>query len=171
MLVTPLSLRRAQTVLVLHRHAEVFQLAHVEVDAFHAEDAAENQPAVEHADGQTVGFGAAVDIFRGDQRAGAGHVLDDQWRVAGNMFAHVARHGAGVDIEAAAGAAADDDANGLAAVEFFGAATSSAVAIASRRVTIAIKRFEAISFYLPNRVNIGKQRGCQRVLRLARIVT
>ena len=35
---------------VLHRHAEKFQLAHVEVDAFYAERAAQDQRAVEDAE-------------------------------------------------------------------------------------------------------------------------
>ncbi len=106
---------------VLNRHAEVFQFAHIEVDALLAQNAAQNQRAVEDAEGKTVGLGAAVQIFGGDQRAGAGHIFDQQRRVAGNMLAHVARHDARVDIEAAAGAAADDDADSFASVEIIGA--------------------------------------------------
>jgi len=37
------------------------------------------------------------------------------------VFTHVPRHRAGVDIEAAAGAAADDDPDGLAFVKVIGA--------------------------------------------------
>jgi hypothetical protein len=104
---------------VLHRHTEEFQLAHVYVDAFHAEDSAQNQTAVEHTDGQTIGFRAAVDVLRGNEGASARHIFDDERRISRNMFAHMARHGASVDIKSTAWAAADDDTNGLAFVKVF----------------------------------------------------
>ena len=106
---------------VLNRHAEEFQLSHVEVDAFHAESAAQDQRAVEDAERKAVGLGAAVKIFGGDQRARAGHVFNKMAGLPGICFAHVACHGARVNIEAAAGAAADDDADRFPFVEIIGA--------------------------------------------------
>jgi hypothetical protein len=52
-----------------------------------------------------------------DHAAGAGHVLHYNVWEARDMFAHVARVGAGEDVVGVAGQIADDDANGFALVE------------------------------------------------------
>src|SRR5688572_9792998 len=59
-------------------------------------------------------------IFGGYEGSRAGHVLDDQRRISRNVFTHVPRHCPGINIEAAAGAAADDDADGFAFVKIIG---------------------------------------------------
>ena len=63
-------------------------------------------------------FGSgAEDVIGRDQPTAAGHVDDDDgWR-AGNVAADVACDETRGRVEAAAGARADDDADGLAAVE------------------------------------------------------
>ena len=66
------------------------------------------------ADGQAVGFGSFVNMIGGDQAAGAGHVLDDDARVAGNVFTHMTRDRARVGVETPARGKADDDFDRLA---------------------------------------------------------
>ena len=79
----------------------------------------QEESADEVADGQAVGLGDLVHIVGGNQKSRAGHVVDDEGRVAGDMFAHVAGDGAGVGVVAAAGGGADDDPDGLAAIKIF----------------------------------------------------
>ena len=119
MLVTPLDFGDADGGSVLGRDAEVFELAPVELNAGFAQDMLEDQSADEMADGEAVRLGDFVDVIGGDQTAGAGHVFDDEGRIAGNMLAQVARDGARVGVVAAAGGAADDDADRFAFVEWF----------------------------------------------------
>jgi len=54
-----------------------------------------------------------------DQMAGAGHVFNDDARLAGHMSAEMARQGARVGIETAAGRSADDHPDRLSFVEIF----------------------------------------------------
>ena len=68
-----------------------------------AEDLLQQQRADEIADGQAIRSAGFVEIIGGEPAAGAGHIVDDHGRVAGYMLRHVARDGAGVLIEAAAG--------------------------------------------------------------------
>ena len=104
---------------VLSRHAEVLELAPVEFNAGFAENVLEDETADEMADREAIRFGDFVDVVGGDQTARAGHVLDDKSRIAGNMLAQVARDGSRVGVVAAAGGAADDDADRFAFVEWF----------------------------------------------------
>ena len=60
---------------------------------------------------------ARVQVIGGGEPAGAGHVLHDDGRIAGDVFAEVARDIAGVEIEAAAAGGRDDDPDLLAPVE------------------------------------------------------
>jgi hypothetical protein len=69
------------------------------------------------ADGETIGFGLIVNMVRRDEADGAGHVFDQSGRITGNMFAEMARDGAGVNIEPTARFVGDDETYGFAAVK------------------------------------------------------
>src|SRR5919109_4868944 len=58
-------------------------------------------------------------MIRGDQTPRAGHVFHHDGRIARNIFPHVSGDGSGVGIESTAGGESNDDANDLAAIEFF----------------------------------------------------
>jgi hypothetical protein len=105
---------------VLDRHAEPFELAKVEIKTLGVEHLAQDQVAVEYSKRQSIRLRCTVQVFCGYPCRRTGHVLDDKDRMAGNMFAHMPGHRPGVDIEAAAGRAADNDANSFAFVEVVG---------------------------------------------------
>src|SRR5215510_2316063 len=105
----------------LDRRADELELARVELDARLAEGLAQEEPAVEMADREPVGLRDAIEMIRQNEAAGAGHVLDDERRIAGNVPAHVAREHSRVRIESAAGGEAHDQPDGLALVEGLGA--------------------------------------------------
>jgi hypothetical protein len=58
-----------------------------------------------------------VKVFGCNQGCPSRHILDNDGRMAGDVFTHVPRHHAAVRIESASGAPADDDANCLTFVE------------------------------------------------------
>src|SRR4029078_2007698 len=72
---------------VLGRDAEVLELAPVELNTGFAQNMLEDQTADEMANDEAIRFGDFVDVVGGDQTAGAGHVFDDEGRIAGNMLA------------------------------------------------------------------------------------
>ena len=113
----PVDFVHANDETILRRHAEVFEFERIEFDSGFTQQLLQSDAAQVMADGETVGLGDLVKIVGGDDRAGAGHVLDDHRRIAWNMFAEVTRQRAGVEIVAAAGGEADDDADGFALVE------------------------------------------------------
>ncbi len=100
-----------------HGHAEPAEFAAVEPRGFVAEHLLQDQRTDEMADGETIGFGLIVNMVRRDEADGAGHVFDQSGRITGNMFAEMARDGAGVNIEPTARFVGDDEANGFAAVK------------------------------------------------------
>ena len=69
------------------------------------------------ADRESVGLGDSKDMVGSDQAARARHIFYDDTGVTRNVFAQMARNGAGVSIEAAAGGKANDDANVFTFVE------------------------------------------------------
>ncbi|MBI2183272.1 MAG: hypothetical protein HYU31_21010 [Deltaproteobacteria bacterium] len=96
---------------------QVFEFLAVEFDPFGAHDLLEEQPADVVADDETVRLGLQVHEIGVNDAAGAGHVLDDDGGVAGNMLAQVARDGARVGVETAARRERNDQADRLAFVE------------------------------------------------------
>ncbi len=76
--------------MIADRRADELKLAGVKFDARLAEHLAEEEAADEMADGQAVRLGDFVNMIGGDQAAGAGHVLDHDTRVAGDVLAHMA---------------------------------------------------------------------------------
>jgi hypothetical protein len=58
---------------------------------------------------------------------GAWHVLHDNARIAGQMFADVARHHATVGIESPAGSGADEHHDGFASEELLGRGWTTAI--------------------------------------------
>src|SRR5205823_6575820 len=108
--------QRADRVLGCGR-PDVFELPRVELDALLAEDLTEEQPADEVAEGEAVGLGDLVEIVGGDQASRAGHVLDDDRRVARNVPRQMPGDRARVGVEASSRREAHDDADGLALVE------------------------------------------------------
>jgi hypothetical protein len=94
--------------------AKVEKFAHVELDTGLPQDLADGLTTGEVADGKTIRLGNFVDVIRGNHHPGAGHIIDDDRRVAGNVFGHSASDHASVGVEAAARRAADDDMHSLA---------------------------------------------------------
>lgn len=88
---------------VLRRDTEVFEFLPLEFDTGLAEHLLEKQTADEMADGQAVGFGDFVDVICRNQGSCAGHILNDEGWIAGDVFAQMARDHAGIRIIAAAG--------------------------------------------------------------------
>ncbi len=70
-------------------------------------------------DGEAIWFGNLVNVVRRNQAAGAGHVFDDDRRLARNMFAHMPGDGAGVCIKSSACGKPDNDSDGFAFVKVF----------------------------------------------------
>ena len=62
-------------------------------------------------------------MIGGEQAGGAGHVLDDDGRIARNMAAQMTRDQARIGIKTAAGGKADDNSNRLAFVKRRGGAS------------------------------------------------
>ncbi len=101
----------------MFRGADPTVFGPIELDFLAADELRVVERRRRRAQGQAVGLGDIVDVIGGDHAAGAGHVLHQDRRVAGNMFAHAARIGASEDIVGIAGQIADDDAHGFALVE------------------------------------------------------
>ena len=112
----PLALVSAQTVSSCTGAPSHSNLRAVELDAFIAHDLLQDERADKVADDQTVRRRLEKRIGR-HPAAGAGHVVDDDRRVARYVAAHVTGDDARVGIEAAAGGKANDDADGFAAIE------------------------------------------------------
>ena len=81
------------------RRAEPAKFLAVKDYTFIADDITEDHRAGEMADGQTIARRSIVQMIGGDELPGAWHVLHDNARIAGQMFADVARHHAAVGIE------------------------------------------------------------------------
>src|SRR5215208_161812 len=67
-------------------------------------------------DGISVLGRGGADVDSGARAAGAGHVLDEDIGIAGNVPVHVAGDGARIDVVATAGIAADDELDSLAGI-------------------------------------------------------
>ena len=63
---------------------------------------------------QTIGFCLIVGIIGGYQTTGTGHIIDNDRRLAGEVFAQVTSYGAGIRIKTTARREADNDSDGLA---------------------------------------------------------
>jgi hypothetical protein len=77
---------------VLGRDADVFETTGVEFNTRFAEDLVDDLVAVKVEDGETVGLSDLIHVVGGDEASRAGHVLDHYRRIAGDVFAHVARN-------------------------------------------------------------------------------
>src|SRR6185295_17385444 len=102
------------------RRAEPAKFLAVKDYTFIADDITEDHGAGEMADGQTIARRSIVQMIGGDELPGAWHVLHDNARIAGQMFADVARQHAAVGIESPAGSGADEHHDGFASEEFLG---------------------------------------------------
>src|ERR671925_1928470 len=79
------------------------QLAAVEPYGFIAERLTEDVGAIPNPYKQAVRLGAAVRVVRCNEAPGAGHIFNNDCRVAGNMFANVASDDPSRKIVASAG--------------------------------------------------------------------
>jgi hypothetical protein len=102
---------------ILDRRAYVFELSDIELEAFSTDDLSEHEGSYPIAESKTVGFGYPIDMIDGDDKPSAWHVLDDDCRMARDIFAHVPCNGPGVRVEAAARRGAHDDPYCLTFVE------------------------------------------------------
>ena len=89
-------------IMIVARRADPFHFARVEIGPLGADQLAENLIAVKRADGEPVRFCHPIDMVCRNQAAGAGHVIDDDRWIAGDIFSHVARHRARKGVETAA---------------------------------------------------------------------
>jgi alkylated DNA nucleotide flippase Atl1 len=76
-----------------------------------------NKAAAEVAHGQAVRFGDFENMVGGKQTAGTGHILDQNRRLAGNVFRHMPRQHPRQRIITAAGGIPDNDTNRFALKE------------------------------------------------------
>ena len=72
---------------------------------------------IDRAEGQTVGLGNAINIIGADDVTGAGHILDNDRRIARDMLAEVTRREAPPKIIAAAGGRRDHQRDRFALIE------------------------------------------------------
>lgn len=72
----------------------------------------------QHAEGETVGFCDAIDVIGGNQSAGAGHVLNDHFRIAGDIFRDITSEQTRPTIVKAARGESDDDLDGFALIKW-----------------------------------------------------
>ncbi|MNC87453.1 hypothetical protein D3C83_31810 [compost metagenome] len=98
----------------MHRRTEPFEAPRIEFNALVAQDLLEHERADEVADDQSVSRRFKEVVCR-HPAAGAGHIFDDDGRVAGDVPPHVPGDRARVGIKAAACGETHDEANGLAA--------------------------------------------------------
>ena len=98
----------------LRRTTEPGEFAPIELHLLAPHQLVEVKPGANAGQGESIRFGYAINIIGRDHGAGAGHVLHEKARCAGDMFAHEAGEHARPSIVDAAGAEAGDDPGGLA---------------------------------------------------------
>ncbi len=110
-------LRDAEHEVILRWNSDVLKFAGVKFNARLAQKLLEEKSADEMADRQSIGSRGFVDIVGRDHASGAGHIFNQNRRVAGNVFAHMAADCSRVSVVTAAGGETDDHTNGLAFVK------------------------------------------------------
>src|SRR5215510_3646695 len=90
----------------------------IEFDFFVASELCQIKTGGDGTQGKTVRFRHVVNIVRGDHRACAGHVLDDDFWISWKMFSQVSRVGAGPQIMGIAGEITDGDSDRFALKEW-----------------------------------------------------
>jgi hypothetical protein len=96
----------------------VLELHRIEFDARRAEQLLNKQPPVHIAQGETVGFCGAEDMVGGNQATCTGHIFYDYGRLAGDVFANVARDRSAIDVKSAARAKSDHEPQRFPSVKF-----------------------------------------------------
>ncbi len=74
-----------------HRHSQVAELRHVELNRWRAEQLFENDRPGNIADHRAVLRRGVVNMIGGDDAADPRHIIDDHGRVAGNILGEMAR--------------------------------------------------------------------------------
>jgi hypothetical protein len=69
--------------------ADKDKLPRVELDTGLSHDLVEREAATEMAERQTIGLGNVKNVIGSEQASRPGHVIDDNGRIAGNIFRHV----------------------------------------------------------------------------------
>src|ERR687898_689373 len=75
--------------MVLSRNSYILEFAAVELDRWIAKELLQEQSTENVADRESVGLGGVVHIVRCNHAAGAGHVLNNDGRITGNMLSHL----------------------------------------------------------------------------------
>ena len=101
----------------LDRSADPGQFLRLDPNLRIAEGLRGHEPVVPDAEHRAVGLGPLLNVVRGYQAAGTGHVLHDETGVSRNVFAHVAHDLARVRVVPTARCVADDNPDGLALEE------------------------------------------------------
>src|SRR5262249_52846365 len=107
---------------IADRRADKLELARVKLDTGLAKHLTEKESADEVADGETVRLGDFEDMISGDQATSAGHVLDYDTGLAGDVFTQVAGDGSVIGVKTPASREAYYDANRFASIKIFGSA-------------------------------------------------
>lgn len=89
----------------------------VELDFRFAEKLRLIESPSDQTNGEPIGLGHAVYIICRNRSGGAGHILNDDLRISGNLFWQVTSHQPGQQIAAAPGRSIINDANGLVFVK------------------------------------------------------
>jgi hypothetical protein len=97
--------------------AQPGDVAEVDLDGFRLHQRLRHQAGIEGHDRAAVARQRGVEIAHRGKRSGAGRILDDDGRVARNMFSEVAGDRTRVDVVPAARGKSDHDGDGLALVE------------------------------------------------------
>src|SRR5262249_36049576 len=93
------------------------EFSRIEVNVWIAQGLIQNKRAIPVSYGEAVGLGVSIDVIRGHQTSGAGHVIDNNSRASRNELAHVARDYPRVGIVTAAGGLSDDEADSFVFVK------------------------------------------------------
>lgn len=97
--------------------ADPIEFRVIEPHLFAAGELIEINPRYDRRDRQTVGFGHAVEMVGGDQRAGPRHILHDEVGVSRNMLAPMLGYEARMSIILASRGGPGNEGNRLALIE------------------------------------------------------
>jgi len=99
------------------RHSDELKFFAVKFDSLGPHKLLKKQPSGIVADDQSVRLALLVHEVGVNDNAGAGHVFNDDSRIARNMFAEMPRDGSRIGVVSCAGEESDDQANSLTLVE------------------------------------------------------
>src|SRR5262245_10443951 len=103
--------------MILCRDADVPELQRVKLDAWLAQQLLQKEATDKMADGEPVRLGDLINVIGRDHAPRPSHIVDDEDRIAGDIFSHMASDQAGISVVTAACREADYEADRLALIE------------------------------------------------------